>query len=81
MKNVTISMDDAQLARARAEAGKAGLSVSRWVADQLRQSEPVADLETAMLAVFQTPLTPMSDGGRAFVREELYDRRFMKRFR
>lgn len=35
MKNVTISMDEADLAWVRAQAGAAGVSVSRWIADEV----------------------------------------------
>jgi hypothetical protein len=35
MTNVTISMDDTDLAWVRAQAGAAGVSVSRWMAEQV----------------------------------------------
>ncbi|WP_395651901.1 hypothetical protein [Brevundimonas sp.] len=37
MKNVTISMAEADLAWVRAQAGAAGVSVSRWMADQVAE--------------------------------------------
>lgn len=82
MKNVTISMDDIDLAWAKAQAGKEGVSVSRWIAGRVaRERQRPSDFHAQMLAVMETPLAPMSDGGRTFNREEIYDRRFMKRFR
>lgn len=81
MKNVTISMDEADLAWVKAQAGAAGVSVSKWLAQRVQPTQAQPDLETEMLAVLATPLTTMSDGGRIFVREECYDRRVFKRFR
>lgn len=37
MKNVTISMEEADLAWVRAQAGAAGLSVSRWIAERVAE--------------------------------------------
>lgn len=82
MTNVTISMDESDLAWVRAQAGQAGVSVSRWLASRaLAVKKADTDLEVEMLAVFSTPLARMSDGGRTFDREECYDRLVMKRFR
>ena len=82
MKNVTISMAEADLARVRSQAGAEGISVSKWLARRIQaETDNTPDLETEMLAVLATPLTAMSDGGRTFNRDEIYDRRVFKRFR
>ncbi len=82
MKNVTISMDEATLAWVRVEAAKAGESLSTWIAHQLqRQKSLGSDLDTDIAAFLATPLASMSDGGRTFSREEIYDRPVFKRFR
>ena len=82
MKNVTISMDEATLAWVRVEAAKAGESVSSWITQRLQMLKSGdRDYETDLTAFLATPLAPMSDGGRTFNREEIYDRRVFKRFR
>jgi hypothetical protein len=82
MKNVTISMDEEIAAWARVEAARAGQSLSSWVGGQLaRLKGGRSHFETDLIAVLNTPRSPMSDGGRTFSREEVYDRPVMKRFR
>lgn len=82
MKNVTISMDDDLLAWVRVEAAKAGQSISTWLSQSAeKQRATSGDFETDMAAFLSTPLAPMSDGGRTFNREDLYDRRVFRRFR
>jgi hypothetical protein len=82
MKNVTISMDEEIAAWARVEAARAGQSLSSWVGAQLaRLKGGRSNFETDLIAVLNTPRSPMSDGGRTFSREEAYDRPVMKRFR
>ncbi len=75
MKNVTISMADELAEWARVEAAQAGQSLSSWLADQLKRLRGgQSDLETEMAAFLATPEASMSDGGRTFVREDVYDR-------
>jgi hypothetical protein len=82
MKNVTISMNDEVAEWARVQAAKSGQSLSAWVGAELgRLRGGTSDLEAAMVAVLRTPLAPMSDGGRTFNRDEMYDRPIFKRFR
>jgi hypothetical protein len=81
MKNVTISMDEEMAAWARVEAARAGQSLSSWVGAQLVRLKGHSCFETDLIAVLNTPRSPMSDGGRTFSREEIYDRPVMKRFR
>ena len=81
MKNVTISMDEDLLAWARVEAARAGQSVSRWIAGVVsnarsggRQSD--ADIEETIRLIDEflaEPGLPISEGGKAFDRSEIYD--------
>lgn len=80
--NVTITMDEDTAAWARVEAARAGQSLSAWVGNQLAKIKGGAsDFETDLIAILATPRSPMSDGGRTFKREEIYDRPVSKRFR
>jgi hypothetical protein len=80
--NVTITMDEDTAAWARIEAARAGQSLSAWVGTQLAKIRGgESDFETDLIAVMATPRSPMSDGGRTFNREEIYDRPVFKRFR
>jgi hypothetical protein len=82
MKNVTISMDEELAEWARVEAAKAGQSVSTWIASHLNRLKTVDPGFDADIAAFlATPKACMSDGGRTFDREEIYDRRVFRRFR
>jgi hypothetical protein len=80
--NVTITMDEAIAAWARIEAARANQSLSAWVGGQLAKLKGgESDFETDLIAAISTPRTPMSDGGRTFNRDEIYDRPVLKRFR
>ena len=82
MRNLTICMHEDRAIGARVEAVRGRQSVSSWVGPQLvRIRGGVSDFETDLVAILQTPRTAMSDGGRTFNREEIYDRPVMKRFR
>ncbi|MGH6956010.1 MAG: hypothetical protein ACREEW_05030 [Caulobacteraceae bacterium] len=82
MKNVTISMDEETAAWARVEAARAGKSLSCWVGEQLAKLKGGAsDFETDLVAVLATPLSAMSEGGRIFERDAIYDRTVTKRAR
>jgi hypothetical protein len=86
MKNVTISMDEATLRWVRIEAAKAGLSVSKWVADRLQglnreRAEKAA--ASARIAKFldEFPGIPLSENGKINIdRDELYDDGRFRRF-
>jgi hypothetical protein len=82
MKNVTISMDESVAEWARIEAAKAGQSLSAWLAAQLvRLKAADSEFDSDLEAFLSTPPASMSDGGRTFVRDEIYDRRIFRRFR
>jgi len=73
MRNVTISIDDELYRTTRIEAAKAGKSMSRHIADRLRQ-EPSLALDDkaeerrnrleALRRVFDGPKLPISENGR-----------------
>jgi hypothetical protein len=77
MTNVTITMDDALLARARREADQAGKSLSRYLADLIAAEEE--RLRTARMAAMDGFLAlanhvPLDRPDWKFDREEIYDR-------
>lgn len=77
MKNLTISLDDELHRAVRIEAAKAGKSISRYVADNLRQMqqdrggslERLLRLE-ALERVFAGPKLPISQNGKMPTAEE-----------
>ena len=81
MKNVTISMDEDLLAWARIEAARAGQSVSRWIAGVVSSARSAsgqsgADIEETIRLIDEflaEPGWPISEGGKAFDRSEIYD--------
>ncbi|SFK41099.1 hypothetical protein SAMN04488498_10660 [Mesorhizobium albiziae] len=85
MKNVTISMDDELHRTTRIEAAKAGKSVSRYIADRLRQpsrEEPDNTEEEArkrrleaLERFFAGPKLNISENGRMPTAEERNARR------
>jgi hypothetical protein len=82
MKNVTISMDDDLYQTTRVEAAKAGKSMSRHIADTLRDKQQPFDeaaerrrhLE-ALERVFAGPKLAISENGRMPTAEERNARR------
>jgi len=84
MKNVTISMDDAVLREVRLEAGRAGLSVSRWIAEQLEtrlrtRAAKAAASEQIEQILSTFPGIPLSENGKITIdRDEMYDERFRR---
>src|SRR5438105_534956 len=85
MKNVTISMDDATLRKVRLEAGRSGLSVSRWIARELDRSLRRDDEKAAASARIVRFLDafaglPLSQDGKINLdRDEMYGR-LLRRF-
>jgi predicted nucleic acid-binding protein len=77
MKNVTISMDEETLQWVRLEAGRAGVSVSRWVADQLgvrgrEAAEKAAASRRIEKFLAEFPGLPLSENGKIIIdRDEL----------
>jgi hypothetical protein len=82
MKNVTISMSEELGDWARVQAAKAGKSLSAWIAQELeRLRREGSEVEADIAAFLSGPLSEMSEGGRIFSREEIYDRAVLKRDR
>jgi hypothetical protein len=85
MANVTVTLDDALLDRAREEAGRAGKSLSRYLADLiLAEDERLRAGRVAAMDRFLTLAKSVKLEGEAwkFDREEIYDdafRRFERR--
>jgi len=84
MKNVTISMDEAVLREVQMEAGRAGVSVSRWIAEQL-EARLRLDVEKAaanarLLAWLDAgPRFDLSETGKITIdRDEMYGERFRR---
>ena len=85
MKNVTISMDEDTLGWVRIEAAKAGVSVSRWIAERLQgmNNERAAKAAAAarMIAFLDAgPRFDLSENGKITIeRDDLYgDGRFRR---
>ena len=80
MNNVTITLDDDTLARARVKAAERNLSLSRFVGEVLREHMRGDDeYERAMRrALSRKPEVLLRPGERLPKREELYDRPAMR---
>jgi hypothetical protein len=76
MKNITITLDEQTAARARRQAARLGLSLSRYVGELLEKSlRESRDYERAMRRFFaRMSQTSYKSDGRYPKREELYDR-------
>ncbi|KQP32229.1 hypothetical protein [Methylobacterium sp. Leaf100] len=75
MKNVTVTMDDAVLQRARVAAARDGKSLSKFIAEtvEVRVGRPLNQLE-ALEQFLAGPLLLLTDeNGKAPSRDDLYD--------
>ena len=75
MKNVTVTMNDALLQRARVAAAREGKSLSRFVADAVerRVGQPLTQAE-ALDVYLAGPLMRLTDeNGKAPSRDEFYE--------
>ena len=75
MKNVTVTMDDALLKRARVAAARDGKSLSRFVAEAVEQrvGRPLTQRE-ALERFLAGPLMRLTDeNGKAPSRDQLYE--------
>src|SRR3954465_10930674 len=81
MKNVTITLGEDLVSRARVEAAKEGKSLSRFVSElvERRVGRKKTQLE-ALEAFLAGPMLPLSGNkGRLPTREELYDDALLRR--
>lgn len=75
MKNVTIALDEAVLAKARVKASKQGKSLSRFVSELVQQSvgNPLTQSQ-ALERFLAGPLLDLTDeNGNAPSRDKLYE--------
>jgi len=81
LKNVTVTLDEETLARARVQAAERGMSLSRYIGEVLRQQgakgDPYVEAYRAWLA--QKPLQFKDPGKKLPTREDLYDRPMLRR--
>jgi hypothetical protein len=86
VQNVTISMDEETLRWVRVEAARAGLSVSRWIADRLavlnrEQATKAASSRWIEAFLESGPRFALSENGKITIdRDELYDDGRFRRF-
>ena len=78
MKNVTITLDEGTLARARVRAAEQGVSLSRYAGEVLRKDVRWSDAYEAAYRAFLAE-KPLKLKGRILTREEVHDRAALRR--
>lgn len=75
MKNVTVTMDDGLLQRARVAAAQDGKSLSRFIAETVekRVGRPMTQKEGLDLFLSGPPLRLLNEDGRAPTHDQIYD--------
>lgn len=75
MKNVTVTMDESLLQRARVAAARDGKSLSKFIAEtvELRVGRPLTQAEALEQFLAGPPLHLLDENGRAPTRDQLYD--------
>ena len=75
MRNVTISLDDALVSKARVAAARQGKSLSRFVSELVEQRIGRTLTQKEALAVFLSgpPLHALDESGKAPTTDELYE--------
>jgi hypothetical protein len=75
MKNVTVTMDEALLQRARIAAARDGKSLSKYIAESVEQRVGRPMTQREALEIFLAgPLMNLTDeNGRAPTRDQIYD--------
>lgn len=74
MANVTISMDEQTLGWVRVEAAKAGMSVSRWIGEQLTRARELG-ADASIEAFLAEPGWDLDLENQTFDRDAIYDER------
>jgi metal-responsive CopG/Arc/MetJ family transcriptional regulator len=76
MKNVTVTMDEALLKKARVAAAQEGKSLSKFIADTVERRIGRKRTQAEALKIFLAgPLMDLTDeNGKAPSRDEIYDR-------
>lgn len=75
MKNVTVTMEEGLLQRARVVAAREGKSLSRFVAETVEQrvGRPMTQLEAIERFLAGPPLHLLDENGKAPTRAQMYD--------
>lgn len=75
MKNVTVTMDDTLLQRARVAAARDGKSLSRFIAETVEQrvGRPMTQLEAIERFLAGPSMNLTDENGKAPTRDRLYD--------
>jgi hypothetical protein len=75
MKNVTVTMDEAVLQRARVAAAREGKSLSRFVSELVERSvgRPMTQREALKVFLDGPPLHALDENGKAPTRAQMYD--------
>ena len=75
MKNVTVTMDEALLRRARVAAAHEGKSLSKYIAETVEQrvGRPISQSEALARFLSGPPLHVLDENGRAPPRAQRYD--------
>jgi N-formylglutamate amidohydrolase len=88
MKNVTISMDDELYRRTRIKAAEAQKSISRYIADRLREPQDVSEVSggrnfqlEAIERFLAGPLLYIAEGGKMPTAEQRNERRWQRDIR
>jgi hypothetical protein len=80
MKNVTITLPDDLVRRARVEAAKADKSLSRWISKMVeRELSGVGEQRAGLEALLDLPLLPLSEDGHLPPRSEYHTREILRR--
>ena len=81
MANLTVTLADDVLRRARLRALERGTSVNALVGDYLERfagPDPASEALAAFLDLAETTASSSGEGGRSWTRDELYDRRVLR---
>lgn len=75
MKNVTVTLDEVLLQRARIAAAREGKSLSRFVAESVEQrvGRPMTQAEALKAFLDGPPLHVLDENGKAPTRAQRYD--------
>lgn len=75
MKNVTVTMDEAVLRRARIAAASEGKSLSKFISETVEQriGRPMTQSEALEQFLAGPPLHVLDENGKAPTRNQIYD--------
>ncbi|MHC2003084.1 hypothetical protein ACYQR9_21990 [Methylobacterium sp. CM6241] len=75
MRNVTVTMDESLLQRARVAAARDGKSLSKFIAETVEQrvGRPLSQSQALERFLAGPPLHLLDENGRAPTRDQIYD--------